>query len=43
MTTANTCENELDQEWIELIFEARDLGISVDEIREFLNKSSRPL
>ncbi|WP_082028244.1 anti-repressor SinI family protein [Bacillus badius] len=35
-------QNELDKEWVELILHARDLGISIDEIREFLNQSSRP-
>lgn len=31
-------EKELDKEWVELIKKALDLGISVDEIRAFLNK-----
>ncbi len=31
----------LDVEWIELIFTAYKLGLSKDEIREFLNKSSK--
>lgn len=38
--TATACEKELDNEWVDLIKEARNLGISVDEILEFLNKSS---
>ena len=33
-------EKELDQEWLELIVEARNLGISFDEIRDFLKQSS---
>lgn len=33
-----TCEKKLDEEWAELIKEAIMLGISVDEIRDFLNK-----
>ncbi|WP_374103972.1 anti-repressor SinI family protein [Bacillus sp. ISL-18] len=33
-------ENDLDIEWIELIIKARNLGLSVDEIKEFLKKSS---
>jgi len=33
-------EKELDKEWIELIIEARNLGISADEIKEFLKKFS---
>ncbi|RID87278.1 DNA-binding anti-repressor SinI [Peribacillus asahii] len=35
-------ENGLDKEWAELILYARDLGITIDEIREFLSQSSRP-
>ena len=31
-------EKELDQEWVELIKEARELGISIEEIKNFLNK-----
>ncbi|MBB6447349.1 anti-repressor SinI family protein [Bacillus benzoevorans] len=30
-------ENELDLEWIQLIQEARNLGIEIEEIREFLS------
>jgi DNA-binding transcriptional MerR regulator len=37
--TANVNENELDKEWFDLIMEARKLGISFDEIKEFLNKN----
>ncbi|MEH7010019.1 anti-repressor SinI family protein [Neobacillus niacini] len=33
-----TSENELDKEWVELIKRALELGISVEEIRNFLNK-----
>ncbi|MGF6953403.1 hypothetical protein QF028_005908 [Neobacillus sp. B4I6] len=33
-----TCEKELDNEWVELIKQALALEISVDEIRDFLNK-----
>lgn len=29
---------DLDTEWVELIREALELGISVNKIREFLNK-----
>ena len=32
-------EKGLDKEWTEMILQARDLGISIDEIREFLNQS----
>ena len=31
-------EKELDKEWVELIKEAIELGISIEEIRDFLNK-----
>jgi hypothetical protein len=31
---------ELDQEWLELIIEARNIGIPFDEIRDFLKQSS---
>lgn len=30
---------DLDQEWVELIQDARDLGLSMDEIREFLGQT----
>jgi hypothetical protein len=36
---AATKEIELDEEWVDLIKEALLLGISADEIRDFLNKS----
>lgn len=29
-------KQELDQEWIELIKEAKNLGLSLEEIRDFL-------
>ncbi|MGG1676669.1 anti-repressor SinI family protein [Neobacillus sp. NRS-1170] len=35
---AGLTDEELDVEWIELIQEALELGISVDEIIDFLNK-----
>jgi len=35
---------QLDKEWVDLIFAARDIGISIEEIRVFLeNCSSKPL
>ena len=36
--TALDSEKELDQEWVELIKEALELGISIEEIKNFLNK-----
>jgi antagonist of SinR len=32
-------EKGLDKEWAEMILQARNLGISIHEIREFLNQS----
>ncbi|MBT2738490.1 anti-repressor SinI family protein [Bacillus sp. ISL-7] len=40
MTSATACEKELEKEWFDLIIKARNLGISIDEIKEFLKKSS---
>ncbi|WP_226667728.1 anti-repressor SinI family protein [Metabacillus litoralis] len=34
-------DGELDQEWVELILEALEVGISVDEIQDFF-KNKRP-
>ncbi|MEH7180530.1 anti-repressor SinI family protein [Neobacillus vireti] len=36
IVTTEKTERELDKEWLELILEAKNLGISVDEIRDFL-------
>ncbi|MCM3568252.1 anti-repressor SinI family protein [Neobacillus mesonae] len=33
------CDTELDIEWVELIKEAQNLGLSMDEIRDFLNRN----
>ncbi|WP_120188645.1 anti-repressor SinI family protein [Ammoniphilus oxalaticus] len=33
--------NSLDEEWVELIVEAKDLGLSIDEIRILLGISYR--
>ncbi|MBT2659341.1 anti-repressor SinI family protein [Bacillus sp. ISL-18] len=38
--TVTASEKEIDKEWLDLILEARNLGISIDEIKEFLKKSS---
>ncbi|MCM3440987.1 anti-repressor SinI family protein [Metabacillus halosaccharovorans] len=35
-----THDGQLDQEWVELILEALELGISVEEIKEFLSQKS---
>ncbi|MGE6720713.1 anti-repressor SinI family protein [Peribacillus frigoritolerans] len=39
MSNSLFIEKGLDKEWVELILYARELGISIDEIREFLNRS----
>jgi DNA-binding transcriptional MerR regulator len=33
---ANTIEKEIDAEWLELILEAKEMGITLEEIHEFL-------
>jgi len=35
-------ENELDKEWVELILQARKQGLSIEDIREFINQTKRP-
>ncbi|WP_081825482.1 anti-repressor SinI family protein [Bacillus sp. UNC41MFS5] len=35
-----TNENELDEEWMELIKKAREIGITIEEISYFLNNST---
>jgi hypothetical protein len=37
--TTDVNEKELDKEWLDLMIEARKLGISIEEIKEFLNKN----
>ena len=39
--TVYTSEKELDMEWFELILEARNLGINIEEIKEFLDGNSK--
>jgi hypothetical protein len=33
---ANTIVKEIDSEWLELIIEAKKMGMTIEEIREFL-------
>ncbi|MDQ0155559.1 antagonist of SinR [Robertmurraya andreesenii] len=40
MIEAKGCVEGLDTEWVKLILEAKRLGISKEEIREFLNSNS---
>lgn len=42
LLTVLASEKEIDKEWVELIKKALELGIPVDEIRDFLNNTSRP-
>ena len=37
-----TKESHLDREWVEMILEALEVGISVEEIKEFLVKKGSP-
>ena len=37
MSVLTTAEKELDSEWLDLINEAKNLGLSIDEIKEFLS------
>jgi DNA-binding transcriptional MerR regulator len=40
VTTTLNDEKELDKEWVELILEALNTGISVEEIKEFFNQTA---
>jgi DNA-binding transcriptional MerR regulator len=40
MLTPLLDEKELDKEWLDLVLEARNLGITVDEIKDFLKDPS---
>ena len=31
----------IDQEWMALILEAKDLGLSIEDVRDFLNRDSQ--
>lgn len=37
--TAIVDEKELDKEWFDLIMEARELGISFEEVKDFFNEN----
>ncbi|MFM1651709.1 anti-repressor SinI family protein [Brevibacillus sp. B_LB10_24] len=34
---------EIDFEWLDLIIEARDLGITIEEIRDFLREAAKKI
>jgi hypothetical protein len=36
-----TKDNQLDREWVEMILEALEVGISVDEIKDFFAEKDR--
>lgn len=36
MLEAKTIDKEIDSEWLELIIEAKKMGMTIEEIREFL-------
>jgi DNA-binding transcriptional MerR regulator len=36
-----TKDNHLDREWVEMILEALEVGISVDEIKDFFAEKDR--
>jgi DNA-binding transcriptional MerR regulator len=40
LVTTEKTEEKLDNEWLELILEARDIGMTVEEIKEFLVQNS---
>jgi DNA-binding transcriptional MerR regulator len=37
----NTINEELDQEWIDLILEALEMGLSITEIKTFISENSK--
>ncbi|MBM7602742.1 DNA-binding transcriptional MerR regulator [Metabacillus crassostreae] len=42
MLSSLVSANNLDKEWVDLILIALELGISAEEIKDFLNNSYRP-
>lgn len=41
MVSTNTCDENLDQEWVELISEAYRIGLSPEEVRRFIEQKSK--
>lgn len=35
-------EKELDQEWVQLITEAKELGLTIEELKKFFKKQITP-
>ena len=42
LSTISSTEKVLDKEWAALILYALEIGISIEEIKGFFNKQSRP-
>ncbi|WP_309144693.1 anti-repressor SinI family protein [Bacillus sp. EB600] len=40
MLEANTISKDMDAEWLELILEAKKIGITIEEVREFLDQNA---
>lgn len=40
MNKNNAGRENLDKEWIKLLLDAREIGLSIEEIRNFLQKES---
>ena len=40
MLEANTIIKDMDAEWLELIMEAKKIGITIEEVREFLDQDA---
>ncbi|WP_286148630.1 anti-repressor SinI family protein [Paenibacillus sp. FSL R5-0490] len=34
-----TCEGKIDKEWVELILTAKQLGLTIEEIQDFIKQS----
>lgn len=41
MLKANAIIKDMDVEWLELILEAKKMGITIEEVREFLYRNGR--
>ena len=39
MLEANTTVKDMDAEWLELIIEAKKIGITIEEVRKFLKQN----
>ena len=41
LNKGNLVEKELDKEWVELMEKAYDMGLSVQQVKEFLKKNKK--